>query len=306
MNMTARRIAYCLFSAVAILAVLNCGTQEEMIEADQEYLQDVATWRATRVEKLKSPTGWLSLAGLFPLVEGDNLLGSAADNFCVFPAGAPARVGTARLAGGRVTFVAAPGVPVRRDTVAVDSVEMVPDPEPGAVSLSVGDRFEFLHIVRADQHYIRLKDRQAEALRHFDSIPHHPVNVAWRIEARWEPYDPPRPAIIPNILGFDTETPMKGAAVFEWNGATYRLEPDDVGDSYFFVFGDASNGKETYGGGRYMYMNPPDSTGTLILDFNRAYNPPCVFSPYATCPLPRSENVLPFAVEAGELTYGSH
>jgi uncharacterized protein (DUF1684 family) len=114
-------------------------------------------------------------------------------------------------------------------------------------------------------------------------------------------------AVIPNILGFDTETPMKGAAVFEWNGATYRLEPDDTGDdSYFFVFGDASNGKETYGGGRYMYMDPPDSTGMMVLDFNRAYNPPCVFSPYATCPLPRPENVLPFAVTAGELTYGSH
>ena len=307
MNMTARRIAFGLVSTLTILIVQSCNSQEEAIEADQEYLQEVATWRATRIERLKSPTGWLSLAGLFPLIEGDNLLGSGTDNFCVFPAGAPERVGTVRLVEGKATFVAAPDVPVMKDSVRIDSVVMVPDPEDSAVTLAVGDRFEFLHILRAGQHYIRLKDREAEALKHFDSIPHYPVNVAWRIEARWEPYDPPRSAVIPNILGFDTETPMVGAAVFEWNGATYRLEPDDTGiDACFFVFGDATNGKETYGGGRYLRTNPPDSTGTIVLDFNQAYIPPCVFSPYATCPLPRPENKLPFAVEAGETTYGSH
>jgi uncharacterized protein (DUF1684 family) len=304
MKITSHRRTGPTLILIAAAIVFGCTAQEEMTEADTQYLQEVAAWRATRIEKLKNPTGWLSLVGLFPLAEGVNSLGSAPDNNCVFPAGAPERVGTVRLEGGRVVFLATPGVPVLHDSSAVDSVELVPDPEPGAVALRVADRFEFLHILRAGQHYLRLKDRQAEALKNFDSIPHHPVNVAWRVEARWEPYDPPRMATIPNILGFDTETPMKGAAVFEWNGATYRLEPDDAADdAYFFVFGDATNGTATYGGGRYMYMDPPDSAGTIILDFNRAYNPPCVFSPYATCPLPRPENVLPFAVEAGELTY---
>lgn len=303
MNMTARRSRTLLLTLLAVTALCSCA-REPMIEADQEYLQEVADWRTSRIERLKSPTGWLSLAGLFPLMEGENSLGSAPGNTFIFPAGAPEHIGTARLKDGRVTFLAASGANVQRDSTSVDSVDMVPDPDPSAVVLKVGDRFEFLHIERAGQHYLRLKDRQAEALKHFDTIPHYPVNVAWRIEAKWEPYDPPRPAVIPNILGFDTETPMKGAAVFEWNGATHRLEPDDAdSEAFFFVFGDVTNGKETYGGGRYMYMDPPDSTGRMVLDFNRAYNPPCVFSPYATCPLPRPENRLPFAVEAGELTY---
>lgn len=275
-----------------------------MVDADSEYLKEVESWRATRIGKLKNPTGWLTLVGLFPLAPGDNRLGSAPGNECVFPEGTPALVGTARLDSDRVVFTAAPGVPVLHDSVQVDSIEMVPDPQTGFVALDLAGRFEFLHITRAGKHFIRLKDREAQALKEFPgAIDHYPVNVAWRIEARWEPYDPPRMATIPNILGFDTEMPMPGAAVFEWNGQTVRLEPDDAGDAYFFVFGDATNGAATYGGGRYMYMDPPDSTGMIVLDFNRAYNPPCVFSTYATCPLPRPENKLPFAVEAGEKLY---
>lgn len=287
-----------------VLTLFNSCSHEETTDADVDYMKEVATWRATRIERLKSPTGWLTLVGLFPLSEGDNTLGSAVDNQCVFPAGAPERVGTARLEGDRVTFTAAPGAHVSHDSVEIENLELVPDPDSGAVILHVANRFEFLHILRAGKHYIRLKDAQAEALKHFDSLPHYPVNVALCLEARWEKYPTPRTATIPNVLGFDTETPITGAAVFEWNGTTYRLEPDEADDdAYFFVFGDATNGKETYGGGRFMYMDPPDSTGMMRIDFNRAYNPPCVFTPYATCPLPRSENVLPFKVEAGELAF---
>ena len=275
-----------------------------MTETDPEYLQQVEEWRANRLERLKSPTGWLTLAGLYPLAQGPNSLGSAPDNACVLPVGAPERVGVVRLVGDSVVFSAAPGLQVWLDSALVDSVEMVPDPLEDAVVLRFADRFEFLHILRAGKHYIRLKDREAQALKDFDSIPHYPVNVAWRIEGRWESYNPPRKAIVPNILGFDTETLIVGAAVFEWNGKSYRLEPDDSGEALFFVFGDATNGKETYGGGRFMYLEPPDSSGLVVLDFNKAYNPPCVFSDYATCPLPRPENKLPFAVEAGEKRYG--
>jgi uncharacterized protein (DUF1684 family) len=201
--------------------------------------------------------------------------------------------------------VASPGVPVMHDSIRVDTIAMLPDTSDAAVVLKLADRFEFLHILRAGRHYLRLKDHEAQALKDFkDSIPHYPVNVAWCIEAKWEPYDPPRKAMIPNILGFDTESPVAGAAVFEWNGRTVRLEPDDTAGSYFFVFADSTNGGATYGGGRFMYMDPPDSTGKIMLDFNKAYNPPCVFSPFATCPLPRPENKLSFAVEAGELMYG--
>lgn len=290
---------------VASMCVLTCAGEPNMTDTDSNYLQEVEAWRSARIGRLNSPSGWLTLVGLFPLADGDNGLGSAPENDCVFPGGAPARVGTARLAADGVRFVAAPGVIVWHDSAQVDSIDMVPDPEAGAVVLKLADRFEFLHIVRAGRHYLRLKDGEAQALKEFpDSISHYPVNVAWRIEGRWETYDPPRKASIPNVLGFDTETPMTGAAVFEWNGQTVRLEPDEAGDSYFFVFGDATNGDHTYGGGRFVYADPPDSSGLIVIDFNKAYNPPCVFSPYATCPLPRPENKLPFAVDAGEKMYG--
>jgi len=127
------------------------------------------------------------------------------------------------------------------------------------------------------------------------------VSVAWRIEARWEEYPEPKQIVIQNIQGYEDTTECRGAAIFEWNGETHVLEPHDVTDEWaFWVYGDLTNERETYGGGRYHYSDPPDSNGFVIIDFNKGYNPPCVFTAYATCGLPRPENMLPFRIEAGE------
>ena len=183
---------------------------------------------------------------------------------------------------------------------------MIPDSRPNPTVLN-HDRFQFYVIQRADNYFIRLKDRQSEALRTFTHIERFPVDPRWRVEARWESYDPPKSVSTPNILGYESEDSCLGAAVFEVDGKTCRLEATgDPEVSLFFVFGDATNAHETYGGGRFLYTDPPDSTGKIVIDFNMAYNPPCVFTPYATCPLPPKENRLALRIEAGEKSYAEH
>ena len=152
---------------------------------------------------------------------------------------------------------------------------------------------------------MRVKDKESPTLRAFHGIENFPADPKWRVEARFEPYDPPRPVRVPNILGtVDTES-CPGALVFEIDGKSYRLDPVvERGETDLFViFGDRTNGHGTYGAGRFLYAAAPVG-GRTVLDFNKAYNPPCVFTPYATCPLPPAENKLPIPIEAGEKAYG--
>ena len=275
--------------------------------ADPAYVRRIDAWHAEREANLKRETGWLSVVGLYALHEGTQTFGSAADNDIDFPGDAPAHIGSLELAAdGKIMLTAREGTDVRSATGPVTTVEMIPDTRPNTTILN-HNRFQFFVIQRAGKFFIRLMDRQSEALRKFTHIQRFPVDPRWRIEARWEPYDPPKAVSTPNILGYETEETCPGAAVFELGGKTYRLDPTgDPEVSLFFVFGDATNEHETYGGGRFLYTDPPDSTGTIVLDFNMAYNPPCVFTLYATCPLPRAGDVLSLRVEAGEKIYGDH
>lgn len=275
--------------------------------ADPAYVRQIDTWHAQREMNLKKETGWLSVVGLYPLHEGAQTFGSAADNDIVFPPDAPAHIGTMMLdTAGKIMLTAHEKSDLQGETGAVNEVEMVPDTRPNPTVLN-HERFQFFVIQRGDNYFIRLKDRESDGLRKFTHIERFPIDPGWKIEARWEPYDPPKPVSTPNVLGYEAEESCPGAAVFELEGKTYRLEPTgDPEVGLFFVFGDATNEHETYGGGRFLYTDPPDSTGKVVIDFNMAYNPPCVFTLYATCPLPRAGDVLPFRVEAGEKIYGDH
>jgi uncharacterized protein (DUF1684 family) len=270
--------------------------------AMSEYVQEITEWRARRLAGLKKNTGWLTVVGLMPLAQGENRFGSAADNDLVFPEGAPAHAGVITLKGDVATLQVADGVEVIHDSAVVTSADLVPDTEDGTVVLEMNDRFSFYHIVRVGKHYLRLKDKESEVFKKFSGhIPAWPVNVAWRIEARWEVYPEPKEIVISNIQGYVDTTECLGAAIFEWNGETHVLEPDQWTDDYmFWVFGDLTNEHDTYGGGRYHYSDPPDSNGIVVIDFNKCYNPPCVFTAFATCGLPRPENRLPIRIEAGE------
>ena len=294
------------------LALTACGGSPVVDEAiaaaaapDPAYVQEVNAWHFQRIESLRGEHSWLTLVGLFWLEEGENTFGSAPDNDVVFPDKAPPHCGTLTMANGQVVLTAVPDAGLVHEGEPVTTLTMVSDLDENKTRVHVGS-FNFYVIDRGGRLGLRLKDQEAEVYTSFQGIDRFPVDPKLRFEARWDPYDPPKMVQTPNVLGQVSEEESPGAIVFDYQGETLRLEPSDASDGQLFlVFGDASNGEETYGGGRFLFLDPPVN-GRVVLDFNKAYNPPCVFSPYATCPLPRQENKLPVAIRAGEKNWGGH
>lgn len=274
-------------------------------DAPNDYRTDLEAWRARRIEGLTRPEGWLSLVGLYWLEEGPNPLGSDPESHVVLPAKAPARAGVLYLEKGSVRIEAAPDSGITHDGAPVESLGLLADAdEEGPTVLELGD-LVFYVIRRVDDFGIRIKDRESPARHAFEEIPIFPVDPSWNIEGRFEAYEPVRHIPVPNILGtvFDEASP--GAFVFERQGQTYRLDTiaEQGDDRLFIIFADETTGKETYGGGRYIYADRADADGRVVVDFNRAYNPPCVFTAFATCPLPPKDNRLAMRIEAGEKLY---
>lgn len=270
---------------------------------DDAYQKEIAQWYQSRVERLTREDGYLTLAGLFPLVDGENSFGSAEENDMVFPDKAPATAGVFVLEDGVVTIEVPENVTITTGGRPVRSMRLETDMQDETTVLEMGT-YRFYVIDRGGRLYIRLKDLDSKLLKEFEGIDRFPVDIAWRVVGRFEPYDPPKLLRIPNVLGYETEEPCPGAVAFEIGGKTYRLEPIPSGDRLFFIFGDETSGVETYAGGRFLTADAPSEDGSVVLDFNKAYNPPCVFTPYATCPLPHPANRLPIRIEAGEKMYG--
>ncbi len=266
--------------------------------SDEAHRAAVEAWRRQRYAALRRETGWLTLAGLAWLQPGVNQVGAGADMDVALPGG-PRRAGTVTvgdaglIADGAFTLAGAPadGLPIKSDR----------DGEPTMLELGP---LRLCVIERGGRLAIRTWDTDAWRRRDFDGIDHWPVAPAWRLKARFEP-TPGRMLRVPDVLGTIDEQASPGDVLFERNGKTHRLQGLSGGDrgELWVVFGDATNGSETYGGGRFLYTGVPDADGAVELDFNRAYNPPCVFSPYATCPLPWPENRMPIRIEAGERAY---
>jgi hypothetical protein len=253
-----------------------------------DYAAEIAAWRARRVARLTSETGWLSLADLVWLEEGGNA--TAAGIFDV--------------RGRSATFSPGPGLAVTLDGRPVtEPITVASDAVPEPTRLDLGTRqFELLE--RGGRLAVRVRDSQSAARQRFRGVEAFPVDPAWRLEARFEPYDPPKRIPMPSVVNTVEQEISPGAVVFEIAGVTHRLDPIlERGETdYWVVFGDRTNGVETYGAGRFVYV-PPPVTGRTVLDFNKAYNPPCAFTPYSTCPLPPPQNRLPIRVEAGEKVY---
>src|SRR5262249_8004586 len=169
-------------------------------------------------------------------------------------------------------------------------------------------RIRFYVIRRGTRLGVRVKDTGSAALAAFHGIDSYPIDFHWRFDAHFDAYDPPKTIPVPNILGTVDSARSPGAVVVTLGGRDCRIDAvkESGTDELFLIFGDQTNGEETYGGGRFLYAAPPDKNGRVVLDFNKAYNPPCVFTPYATCPLPPAGNRLPVRIEAGEKKYGSH
>jgi len=267
---------------------------------DAVHRNAVEAWRRQRYAALRRDIGWLTLAGLDWLKPGINHLGTDPANDVVLPSG-PSRAGTVMVGDGDVV---ADG-DFTHDGAPTTGLRMVNDQEGDPTLLGLGP-LRLCVIERGGRMAIRTWDTDSAARRDFDGIDHWPVDTSWRLDARYAP-TPDRMLLVPDVLGTIEEEPSPGEVAFEIDGITHRLQALPGGESgeLWLVFADLTNGSETYAGGRFLYTDAPDPDGGVVVDFNRSYNPPCVFSPYATCPLPWAENRLPIRIEAGERMFAN-
>ncbi len=253
---------------------------------------------------LKAERGWLTLAGLFHLHEGENTFGSGAENDVVLPTTAPAQAGVFVLKNGAVSIRAKAGLPMLCNGGRLPEGALADDQAEAPDFLTIG-KLTLVTIRRGSQHYIRMWNVDNPARKEFTGLRFYPVNPDLRISAEFTPYNPPLPIIITDVLGNEHEVPHIGYVTFEWGGQECRLQAIGDQKSLYFSFRDATNGDTTYGGGRELEAGLA-SGGVVQLDFNLAHNPPCAYTDFATCPLPPTENALPVRIEAGEMKYREH
>ena len=274
------------------------------MDIDNGYQQEIERWHAQRIARLTAPDGWLSLVGLEWLKPGTNRIGSAGGNDIVL-AKAPAHLGTITWADDNslsITLDAANGVTI--DGIAQDRAVLRDDSRADPTTVAFGS-VSFIAIDRSGRKGLRVRDSEAETRIHFKGIERFPVDPAWRIVADWIPLDPPFQLATGTVIGTIENYPAPGRAVFERDRQRFELYPvlEAPGDKQLFlIFADATSGKETYSAARFLYADMPRD-GKIVLDFNKAYNPPCAFTPYATCPLAPPENRLDVRVTAGERKY---
>lgn len=272
---------------------------------NEPYKQEIEKWRQERVTSLKS--NWLTVVGLFWLKEGENTFGSDESNAIVFPKGkTPASAGSFFLEKGKVRVSTKEGSGIMSDGKPVTSLALQPD-VPGPQTVLTLGGLSFYVIKRGDRLAIRLKDKDSEALKKFAGLQYYPIEPKWRVAAKWVPYNPPKKIQILNVIGMLEDNDCGGAVEFAIDGKNYRIDALEEGEGdervLFLIFGDQTNGKETYGAGRFLYSDAPDTAGKVIVDFNEAYSPPCAFTAFATCPLPPKQNKLPLRIDAGEKKY---
>jgi uncharacterized protein (DUF1684 family) len=299
-----------IFTSLAVLALgvstlfaADAGTTAKSATAKptpEAYRKQIEAWRKERIDGLKQENGWLTLVGLYWLKPGENRFGSDPGNPVILPKGkAPAVAGVLVREGDAVTLRVEPGVKLTADDKPVTApLALKADAEGKPTILKLGS-LSFYVIKRGDRLGVRIKDKESSERAAFKGLDNYPLRPDWRVVARFEPYKDKKIAIA-NIVGQVEDNPSPGAVVFDWQGKTYRLDAlGDEKEGLFLVFGDTTNGKQTYGAGRFLDTDPPKD-GKVVVDFNTAYNPPCAFTAFATCPLPPAQNKLPIAIEAGE------
>lgn len=275
------------------------------------YFAEVEAWNGTRIAELKQPNGWLNLEGLFWLKKGVNSFGSASANDVLYDNAAfPKHLGDFVFENGKVYWKDAgtskitikdnAGLVITND----ETLNLLTATE-GAYTSQWKD-FVWIVIQREDKVGVRFRNLKAKTLLEFKGIERFPVEAKWRIKAKVIPQNQ-NPLMIMNVLGQNTAQKHGGQLVFDIEGKTYRLDAIDEGGIRLFVtFADATSGKTTYGSGRFIELDKPDADGYTYIDFNKAYNPPCAFTEFATCPLPPLQNRLSIAIPAGEKKYGQH
>ncbi len=305
---------------VLLTSAVACGPSID----PEAHRAAVAAFAAARDAELAAPDSWLSLIGLHWLSEGETTMGSGPDNDIVLPEGkAESQVGSLIVQGGSVRFVAEAGVrvtqgvdstldlsagsgaippDVSRDPIVTESV-LTESLGPGKHVVLRDGPINWIAIRRGDRVALRLRDNESDVYEAFHGIDRYVTDPRWRVRARWVPHE--KTVAVPNVLGTVSEEPSPAALEFRIGLRSYALDvtgaPD--ADRYMLVFADETSGRETYGGGRYLWVDRPDADGRVVVDFNLAYNPPCVWTAFATCPLPSRDNRLTLAVRAGEKSW---
>ena len=286
-----------------MLILIILGITSLSFVRDSTYENEIKEWHTKREEALKTENGWLNLAGLFWLENGRNSFGGDGKNKIVFPSDkSPANLGDLVVENGQITLEAKPEAEIYNNDQLVTKLTIFPSDKPVVLKHK---SLRWFIIKRGDKFAVRLRDLESPFLKEFKGIDTYPVSEDWKVKAKFEPTEGRKISII-DITGRLDQQDSPGVLVFNIKGKDYRLDALKSGEGFFVLFGDSTNKKETYGSGRFLYTEKLDAEGFTYLDFNKAINPPCAFTPYATCPLPPKQNILAVAITAGEKNYGHH
>ncbi len=270
------------------------------------YKQEIESWHQSRIKDLKAASGWLNLAGLFWLNEGKNSFGSDSGNAIVFPKGTiTPSAGYFERTGNTVKLVVQNNSAIRVNGTAVKEAVIFGGDSSRPALVSSGS-LRWTIIKREDKIGVRLRNLESPQAVTFKDIQRFPVDSTWKVSATLRKEQQPQTIAIANVLGQISQQQTPGKLYFTIGDKQYTLDALEEGDELFIIFADATNGKTTYPSGRFLSVKKPGADGLTNIDFNKAYDPPCAFTPYATCPLPPKQNVLDLAVTAGEKDYGHH
>lgn len=297
-NVKPSNISLCL-SILCISLLFSFSVKRD----DSDYEKEIKAWQQTRVESLKKENGWLNLAGLFWLEEGRNSFGASTENKIIFPKDKSKQLlGDFILEKGEVFVEIKANAEVFNENQSVEKLKIFPVEK---TIILKHNSLRWFVIKRGEKYAIRLRDLESPFLKEFHGIETFPIDSKWKIKAKFVATEGKKIPIL-DVTGQTNQQDSPGVLVFSIAGKEYKLDALKEGDEFFIIFGDKTNKKETYGAGRFLYATKPDVEGYTYLDFNKAYNPPCAFTPYATCPLPPKQNNLPIEVKAGERNYGHH
>ncbi|MGO1071656.1 DUF1684 domain-containing protein [Lysobacter sp. CA199] len=314
-----RRSSAPLLGAALLLAALaGCDSPEQqaarqrqaasVAQAGDNFARDEQLWREQRRESLLKPDGWTSLIGLHPVEQGSHYFGSDPDNGIRLSMG-PEHIGMISLDKDRLRFVPESSVALTfNDQPLKGSVNLLADDYPaGPSKIGFDEGKGVLTVIeRGDKYYLRVRHAEAPARIAFNGIDYWPAQEDWKITAKFVAHPPGKTIEVANIIGHVEATPNPGAVEFERDGRTYRIEAlDQGGDELMLVFADRTSGHTSYSAGRFLDVPRPNLQGKVTVDFNKAYNPPCAFTAFATCPLPPEGNRVDLEILAGEKTYKS-
>ena len=283
------------------LLIASLMADEQVVETVQteNHQQAIEAWRASRHERLMQPDGWLTLVGLEWLEGGENRIGAAKDNDIQLSSG-PVYWGSVVLQNDKLHFNNLDTEKVKINDEPLPHAELIPDTEGVPTIISSGTLS--IHVIFRGSYALRIKDSRAEALQNFKGVDNYPINGSWRIDGRFTRAAEGTVMEITNVLGQVSESAVYGTFEFDKDGRTHSLLGlgDAESENLWFIFADRTTGHGTYGAGRYLYSDGMPANGRLTVDFNKAYNPPCAFNPYSTCPVPPQRNRMNILVEAGE------